>query len=200
MCIVQHVETKNVFTFQPIKRLVCTTVKSAKPAATFWIFLLKTKNQQLFCLAVKEHIALPERRIAITKKKNHLNFWRKFSANHNQAHPNSNHKRTNRVQIWNKRIHFLLVDDLSHILNFYIILFNFNLHSTSELYWTYSQLTQNHHALFSLQRRNPVVSRFWSRLCYYCSTWSRPKFNSQITRNTLSCLAITIVSKARFLE
>ena len=35
MCIVPHVETKNVFTFQPIKRLVSTTVKSAKPAVTF---------------------------------------------------------------------------------------------------------------------------------------------------------------------
>ena len=35
MCIVQHVETKIVFTFQPIKRLASTTVKSAKPAATF---------------------------------------------------------------------------------------------------------------------------------------------------------------------
>ena len=35
MCIVPHRETKSVFTFQPIKRLVSTTVKSAKPAATF---------------------------------------------------------------------------------------------------------------------------------------------------------------------
>ena len=35
MCIVQHVEMKSVFTFQRIKRLVFTTVKSAKPAATF---------------------------------------------------------------------------------------------------------------------------------------------------------------------
>ena len=34
MCIVSNVETKNVFTFQPIKRLVSTTVKRAKPAAT----------------------------------------------------------------------------------------------------------------------------------------------------------------------
>ena len=34
MCIVQHVEMKNVFTLQPIKRLVSTTVKSAKPVAT----------------------------------------------------------------------------------------------------------------------------------------------------------------------
>ena len=36
---------KSVFTFQPIKQLVTTTVKSAKPAATFRIFLLRTKNR-----------------------------------------------------------------------------------------------------------------------------------------------------------
>ena len=35
MCIVQHVEIKSVFTFQPIKRLVSKTVKSAMPAAAF---------------------------------------------------------------------------------------------------------------------------------------------------------------------
>ena len=35
MCIVQHVETKSVFIIQPLKRLVSTTVKSTKPAATF---------------------------------------------------------------------------------------------------------------------------------------------------------------------
>ena len=35
MCIVQQVEMKSVFTFLPIKRLASTTVKSAKPAATF---------------------------------------------------------------------------------------------------------------------------------------------------------------------
>ena len=35
MCTVQHVETESVFTFQPTKGLVSTTVKSAKPAATF---------------------------------------------------------------------------------------------------------------------------------------------------------------------
>ena len=35
MCIVQHVETKIVFTFQATKRIVSSSVKSAKPAATF---------------------------------------------------------------------------------------------------------------------------------------------------------------------
>ena len=74
MCTVQYVETKSLFTFQPIKRLVFTTVKSAKPAATFSIFLLRTKNQQLCCLAVMEHVVLPKRRVAITKKENQLHF------------------------------------------------------------------------------------------------------------------------------
>ena len=35
MCFVQHVEMKSVFTFQPIERLLSTTVKSAIPDATF---------------------------------------------------------------------------------------------------------------------------------------------------------------------
>ena len=74
ICTVEHVETKSLFTFQPIKRLVSTIVKSANPAATFCILLLRTKNQQLCCLAVMEQIALPERRVAITKKKNDLHF------------------------------------------------------------------------------------------------------------------------------
>ena len=43
-------------------------------------------------------------------------------------------------------------------------------------------------------------SRFWSRLCYYCSKGSRPKYNNKLTRKTPSCLAIVVVSKARILD
>ena len=93
MCFVRHVEMKSVFTFRPIKRLVSTTVKSAKPAATFWIFLLRTKNRQLCCSAVTVPIGLQERRVATREKKNHLQFWRNISANHNQANPNPHQKR-----------------------------------------------------------------------------------------------------------
>ena len=93
MCIVQHVEMKSVFTFQPIEGLVSSTVESAKFAATFWWFVLRTKYRQLCCLAVTVHIVLQERRVATTKKKNDLYFWRIFSANHNQAHPNLNQKK-----------------------------------------------------------------------------------------------------------
>ena len=128
MCLVQHVEMKSVFTFQPIKRLVSTTFKSAKPAAMFSIFLLRTKNWQLYCLAVTVHIILQDRRVAITK--NHLHFWRNLSANHNKAHPNLKQKTLNWVQIRNRRIRYVLADDLSNIFIFQIILFNFNLQLT----------------------------------------------------------------------
>ena len=140
MCIVQHVEKKNMFTFQTIKRLVSTAVKSSKPVATFWIFLSRTKHRQLWqllCLAMTVHIVLQKRQVATTKKKNHLHFWRNFSTNHNKAHLNMNQKRLKRVQICNKRIRFLLADDLSDIFILQIILFNFNLQSTA------TQLTFN---------------------------------------------------------
>ena len=41
-------------------------------------------------------------------------------------------KRLKRVQIWNKRIRFLLADDLSDIFFFQIIFFIFNLQSTAQ--------------------------------------------------------------------
>ena len=50
MCIVANVETKIVLTFQPLKRLVSTILKSAKPAVTFWKFLWRTKNKPTIML------------------------------------------------------------------------------------------------------------------------------------------------------
>ena len=43
------------------KRLVSTTVKIAKTAATFFIFLLRTKNRHFFCLVVTVHIVYTSR-------------------------------------------------------------------------------------------------------------------------------------------
>ena len=197
MCIVRHVEMKSVFTFQPKKRLVFTTEKSAEPAATFRIFLLRTKNRQFCCLAMMEHIVLHERRVTITK--NHLRFWLNFSTNHNQAHPNLNHERTNRVQFWNKRIRFLLVDDLSNIFIFANHFIQFQPTVNQPNLFNLQSTYRKNHDLLSLKRRNLVDSRFWSRLCYSCSKWSRTKYNNQLTRNTPSCLAIAVVSKTRFL-
>ena len=111
--------------------IVSTIVKSAKPAVSIWIFLLRTKNRHLCCLVVTVHIDLQERRVEFTRS--YLHSWRTFSANHNQAHPNLNQKKLKRVQKWIKRIRSLLVDNLRNILVFQIILFNFNLQSTAQI-------------------------------------------------------------------
>ena len=126
MCVVQFVILKRAFIFEPIKRLDTTTVKSAKPAATFWIFLLYTRNRNLCCLAVMVHIVLQERRVAATKKKNHLHFWRNFSANHNQADPNLNQKRPKLFHLWH--IDTPLVDTVNQNFIYVLILYTFSLH------------------------------------------------------------------------
>ena len=37
-------------------------------------------------MVVMVQIALQEKRVATTETKSHLQFWRSFSANHNQVH------------------------------------------------------------------------------------------------------------------
>ena len=75
MCIVQHIQTKNVFTFQPTKLLVSMIVKKCKSYSNVLRFLLWTKNRKLRCLVVMVHIVLREKRVVTTKKRKHLHFW-----------------------------------------------------------------------------------------------------------------------------
>ena len=132
MFIVQHVEMKSVFTFLPIKRLFSTTVKSAKPAATFWILLFKDQNPTIMFIGGDGTHCFARKTSRDYEKEKPSPFWRNFFADHNQAHPSLNQKMSNRVQIWNKPLRFLLADDFSHIFNIQIILFTFNLQPTSQ--------------------------------------------------------------------
>ena len=89
-CVVQHVEMKSVFTFQPIKRINSMTVKKCKAWSHVLIIPFKDQKPTFCCLAVMVHFVLQERQVVISKKKNHLHFWKTFSANYNQAHPDVN--------------------------------------------------------------------------------------------------------------
>ena len=131
LCIVQYVEMKRVFTFQPIKRLVSTTVKSAKPAATMWKFLLRTENLQFCCLAVTIHNILQAQRVATLKKKIYLHDWRKFSANQIHAQPNLNQKRQEIFPLWYYRVDTPLVDTVNQNFNYILILYTFSLLESS---------------------------------------------------------------------
>ena len=127
ICIVQHVEMKSVPIFQQIKRLVSTTVKSAKPAATFWIFFLRTKNWQLFCLVMIVHIVLQKRRVATTKTRSHLHFWSNFSATHKQALTNLNQKRQKLFPFRHNRVDTPLVGTINQNFIYILILHTFSL-------------------------------------------------------------------------
>ena len=65
---------KCVFTFQPTKFLVSTTVKSTKPALMCLIFLLRTKRQQLCWLVEMAHIALQKNESRLRKRKTISSF------------------------------------------------------------------------------------------------------------------------------
>ena len=79
------------------------------------------QKPKLFCLAVTQHIALPDRRVAITKK-NPLLFCRNFFANHNETRLNLNQKWQELFFFWHNRVDIPLVDTVNqnfiYILNF----------------------------------------------------------------------------------
>ena len=131
MFIVQHVEMKSLFRLQPKKRLVSTTVKIPKPATTFWIFLLRTKNWQLFWLAVMVHIVLQEKRVATTKEKRHLYFWRSFPTNHIPANPNLNRKRLKILLLEHSRVDTPLLDTVKWNFIYILIFCTFSLQSSN---------------------------------------------------------------------
>ena len=71
------------------------------------------------------------------EKKKLSPFLQKFLRQSQPSKSEPETKNVKRVRIWNKRIHFLLADDLSNIFLFQIFLFNINQQSTA------TQLTFN---------------------------------------------------------
>ena len=94
--------------------------------------ILRTKNRHLCYFVVTVNIVSQKRWFATTKKKNHLHFWRNFSANHNQTHLNLNQKGLKWAK-HEKTYPFVLVEDLSDIIILQIIFFIFNLQSTAQI-------------------------------------------------------------------
>ena len=102
-CIIEYVQTKSVFNFQRTKSLCFMTVKSAKPALKCLIFHLKTKNRHICCLVMMVQIACKKDESRLWK------IWKRFSANHNQAHPNLIQKGQNSFHLWHNRVDSPLV-------------------------------------------------------------------------------------------
>ena len=66
MCIVPHVQTKNVFAFQPIKRIVSTTVKKCEACCHFLNIPFKDQKPTIMLFAGDGTHCLHESRLRIT--------------------------------------------------------------------------------------------------------------------------------------
>ena len=100
-----------VHAWKQMKKLMKTVsnVFNAERAATFQTIFSRTKNRQLDCLAVMV-LVLPKRRVVTTRMENVLLFWKIYSSNHNQLHPNLFQERQKSFRLWNKRIASPLVN------------------------------------------------------------------------------------------
>ena len=65
----------------------------------------------------------------VQKENVHLLFWRKLSANHNQAYTSSLHKRQKNLHIWHNRVDFLFVATVIRKFRSSLNLYSFNLQS-----------------------------------------------------------------------
>ena len=87
--------------------------KKRKTALTCFIFVLRTKNRQLFWLVVMVLIVLQEKRVATMNKDFHPQFWRDFFATHNQAHTKLGQKTQKSFHWRHYRVDSQLVDTVT---------------------------------------------------------------------------------------
>ena len=109
LCIVQHVEMKNEFTFQLTKLPFSTTVNCAKPVPTCWIYLKRPKTD-IYVVWWWWHTLLCKKTSRDFEKRNHLPFWWKSSAHHNQIKPTLSQKSQKTIHLWHNRVDSPLVD------------------------------------------------------------------------------------------
>ena len=114
--------------------------KKAEPALACRLIFSRTKNRQIFCLVVIVRFALQEKRVVVTKKKNNLQIWRNFSANHNQAHLNLNQKKIKNLSIYGKIVsmpHWLIQLTKTHFHSHFIhFQFTVNEHDFLSIGWS----------------------------------------------------------------
>ena len=108
-----HPESVSISIYGKQTRKVVTFVFKAKLPATLWTLFSRTKNRQSCCFDLMVHIVLSKRRVFNTKMKNHLLFWKNFSANHSQPQPNLYRKLQKSFHLWHNRVGSPLVDTVN---------------------------------------------------------------------------------------
>ena len=158
---------------------VATKVCNAKRATTIWRILSNIKNQHSCCLVAMGQFVSPKRRIATSKLKNHLPFWRCFSNHHNRPHPNVCQKRQRPFHLWHCR----------RLIGWYVWL-----KIVSQSNFKLLQSTVMQHDIISLQRWYWVLSRLWCRFSYSQCKRSCPSKDNNFPRNTSANVELVVVS------
>ena len=118
----------------------------------------------------------------------HLHFWRKLSANHNEAYTNlcpKSQKKT--LHFWHNRVDFLLVATVNQQVNCSLILWTFNL-QTSKMTFSVS----NNAIEFS-----PDFGPHWVTLTVKKNC---PKNDNRFTRNLTGSLELVFFSETRLFK
>ena len=133
------------------------------------------------------NIVVQKRRVATTRNKKHLHFWRQFSASCKQARPTMYHTRKTSFHLWLNCVDSPLVDRDNQ--NFKIRLILYTSSRQCEATW-----------FFTLQRLYWVVSRLWTRFSYPDCQRSRPITDNKFLKNCSGSLDLVAVSKTRLCE
>ena len=91
-----------------------TEVCNSECAATLWLFLFKTKNQQLCCLEGLGHNVLPNKTNRDYEKGEPSLFSGNSSATHNQPPPKKCQKKQNSINSWHNFFDLSLVDRVNY--------------------------------------------------------------------------------------
>ena len=184
MCTLQYVELKCVFTFQSKKRPVSTTVKNAKRAALFYIIVLRTKNGHFCSFAVMLHIALQK------KDESRLRKWKTISIFEENSPPST----TKHFLSWakksqNRSIYGITVSTPQRLIQLS--------KNSITIRCIHFQFSVKLYDFLSLQRRDWVVFRRWTRVSDSDCADSHPRKDKRIPRTLSGSLEFVVVSKTK---
>ena len=143
MCFAQHVKITKKYILT--KKFLISTIKvSAKPALTCLKFHPTNKSRHWLVCGDGTHVL--QKKTSRDYKEDQQSFFLKiFSANHNQARPILNRKRTNSFHLWHKRVELPLSEDMSLTFDFCFISYNLNIYSSRMVFSVSNQGIQSIH-------------------------------------------------------
>ena len=131
------------------------------------------------------HLALAEGRVVTTNPKTRRPCHKNFSGTNNQPHPNLNRKKIKGHSVYGitvSSVYWFLQNIISFFSNSLFMRFPF---------------TVQQHSFLSFQRRNPLVSRLWTRFCHSDCKMCGPRNDTELPGTSSESLELFFVSKTK---